>query len=90
MDAVGEEAAVQEEFVLQLAEGEYVLAEEHCFLVCIAGQTLSRDHWTPLEIEVMTERRWWSIPELRSTSETVFPETLVAILVSLDEGPPAA
>jgi len=80
MDAVGEEVAVMEEFVLQLANGEYVVAEEHFFLVRIADQTLSRDHWTPLEIEVIREHRWWSISELRSTSETVFPETLVAIL----------
>jgi 8-oxo-dGTP diphosphatase len=90
MDAVGEEVAVTEEFVLQLADGEYVLAEEHFFLVRIADQTLSRDHWTPLEIEVITEHRWWSIPEVRSTSETVFPETLVAILAGLNQGTPAA
>jgi hypothetical protein len=28
----------------------------------------------------MTDQRWWSVEELASTSETVFPETLAAIL----------
>jgi 8-oxo-dGTP pyrophosphatase MutT (NUDIX family) len=84
MDAVGQEVA-EREFVLQLHDGEYVMAEERFFLVRVADQSLSRDHWTPIEIEVMTDHRWWSVEELMSTSEAVFPETLVAILASIDQ-----
>ena len=73
-DDVGREVA-EREFVLQLLDGEYVIAEEHFFLVRVANQSLSRDHWTPVEIEVMTDYRWWSVKELTSTSEAVFPET---------------
>ena len=80
-DAVGQEVA-EREFVLQLHDGEYVIAEERFFLVRVAGQALSRDHWTPIEIEVMTDHRWWSVEDLMSTSETVFPETLVDILTA--------
>jgi 8-oxo-dGTP diphosphatase len=61
------------------------MAEERFFLVRVADQTLSRDHWTPIEIEVMTDHRWWSVEELTSTSEAVFPETLVTILASLGQ-----
>ena len=82
--AIGQEVA-EREFVLQLPDGEYVMAEERFFLVRIAYQSLSRDHWTPIEIEVMTEHRWWSVEELTSTSEAVFPETLVTILASIDQ-----
>ena len=81
-DAVTEEVA-QQEFVLQLDNGEHVLAEERFFLVRVADQSLSRDHWTQVENEVIADHRWWAIEELASTSETVFPETLVAILDKL-------
>ena len=62
-----------------------VMAEERFFLVRVADQSLSRDHWTPVEIEVMTDHCWWSVEELTSTSEAVFPETLVTILASIDQ-----
>lgn len=41
---------------------------------------LSRDGWTPLEVEVMTEHRWWSQGELAATTETVYPEKLAVML----------
>jgi 8-oxo-dGTP diphosphatase len=82
-DAVGPEVA-EREFVLQLYDGEYVTAEERFFLIRVADQSLSRNHRNPMEIEVMTDHRWWSVEELRSTSEAVFPETLVTILARID------
>ena len=82
MDVAGSQVADQE-FVLQLPDGEYVLAEERFFLVRAANQTLSRDHWTPLENEVMTDHHWWSVEELMSTTEVIYPESLVAILAGI-------
>jgi ADP-ribose pyrophosphatase YjhB (NUDIX family) len=79
MDAVGPQVADQE-FMLQLPDGEYVVAEERFFLVRATDETLSRDHWTSLETEVIADHRWWSVEELTSTSEVVFPEKLVVIL----------
>jgi 8-oxo-dGTP diphosphatase len=81
-NGVGQEIA-EREFVLQLHDGEYVMAEERFFLVRVADQSLSRDHRNPSEIEVMTDHRWWSVEELTSTSETIFPETLVTILARI-------
>jgi 8-oxo-dGTP pyrophosphatase MutT (NUDIX family) len=82
VDAVGQHVA-EREFVLQLLDGEYVTAEERFFVVRVADRALSRDLWSSVEIEVMTGHRWWSADELRSTSETVFPEILAAILAGL-------
>ena len=78
------------EFVFQLHDGEYVTAEERFFVIRVADQSISRDHWTPIETEVMTDHHWWSVEELTSTSEAVFPETLVAILASIEEADTSA
>lgn len=78
--AVGEPVA-EKEFILQLANGERVVAEERFFLVRIVDpMPLSREQWTSGEREVMVEHRWWSPSELCATDEVVFPEELVDIL----------
>jgi 8-oxo-dGTP diphosphatase len=82
-DVLGEEIA-KREFVLQLTDGEFVIAEERFFLVRVSTPTLSREHWTPEETEVMIAHRWWSIEELKSTEAAVFPETLASILEGLN------
>jgi 8-oxo-dGTP diphosphatase len=68
------------EFVLQLPDGERVMADERYFLVRSEGAALSRVGWTALEAEVMVDHRWWSADELEQTSDTVWPENLLAIL----------
>jgi len=75
----------EREFVLQLPDGEYVIAVERFYLIRVAGHELSRDRWTPLEREVMADHRWWSSEELTSTSEVVFPERLASILAGIGE-----
>ena len=79
VDTVGGDVA-RREFVLRLVDGEYVTADERFFVVRVADRALSRDRWTSSEVEVMTDYRWWSLEELRSTSERVFPQTLADIL----------
>ncbi len=88
-DTVGQPVA-ERKFALQLLDGEYVMAEERFFLIRATDQTLSRDHWTPLETEVVVDHRWWSVEELTSTGDVVYPETLVAILASLDQADTAS
>jgi len=81
--AIGEPVA-EKEFILQLANGEHVVAEERFFLVRIADPVpLSRDHWTPGEREVMLEHGWWLASDLSATDEVVFPEDLADILTSV-------
>jgi 8-oxo-dGTP diphosphatase len=67
-------------FPLQLPDGEHVTADERFFLVKSADASLSRDGWTALELEVMTEHKWWSREELPQTSATVWPEDLLTML----------
>lgn len=46
----------------------------------VTGSTLSRDGWTQIERDTLTDTRWWSADELRTTSETVYPEYLADLL----------
>lgn len=68
------------EVVLQLVNGEHVIAEEQYFLVVTDGEPLSRAGWSTLETTIMIEHRWWSRDELSQTPETVWPENLLAML----------
>jgi 8-oxo-dGTP diphosphatase len=68
------------EFVLQLPDGERVMADERFFLVAARNEALSRAGWTADEAEVMAEHRWWSVRELACTSQTVWPENLLVML----------
>jgi 8-oxo-dGTP diphosphatase len=69
------------EFVLQLPDGERVMADERFFLVRPEdASSLSREKWTAQEAEIMTEHKWWSQDELARTSATVWPENLLAML----------
>ena len=70
----------QRQFVMQLPDGEHVMADERFFIVRAGDHALSREHWTDLEREVMAEHRWWSRAELAQTKETVFPENLLEML----------
>jgi len=60
-----------------------VIAEEQYFVVRVSDPVLSREHWTTSERAVMAEHGWWSVSELRSTPDTVFPDELVAILADV-------
>ena len=79
VESVGPQVG-QREFVLQLSDGEHVVADERFFRVEAKEATLSRDEWTAEEVEVMVAHRWWSRDELSETSETVWPENLIEML----------
>jgi 8-oxo-dGTP diphosphatase len=79
VESVGPQVG-QREFVLQLSDGERVVADERFFRVEAKEATLSRDEWTAEEAEVMVAHRWWSRDELSQTSETVWPENLIEML----------
>ena len=77
---LGPEVA-QREFVLQLADGEFVNADERYFVVRPAAEQLSFVGWTDLEVEVLAEHKWWSLLEIAATTETIWPENLVEMLL---------
>ena len=82
LDAV-DEAVAERSFVLQLADGELVMADERYFLMRTAIRAVSGDYRTALEHEVMAEHRWWSLGELAATRAVVFPEHVVDLLVGV-------
>lgn len=46
----------------------------------LALSTFPVPGWNAHEKEVMAEHRWWSLTDLRQTSETVWPENLSVVL----------
>jgi ADP-ribose pyrophosphatase YjhB (NUDIX family) len=72
----------QRRFVMQLPEGEHVMAEERYFIVRTANTNIQDIYWTAHEKQVMSEYKWWSIDELNVTSDIVWPEELVSWLLS--------
>ena len=80
VDDVG--AAVGERsYKMRLPSGEVVAGHETYFLVRIAAVSeINRDGWTELETEIIAEHRWWSVAELKATSETIYPVNLMTML----------
>jgi 8-oxo-dGTP pyrophosphatase MutT (NUDIX family) len=79
VEDVGEPVA-ERKFVLQLLNGEKVMAEEQFFKVRVVRQELSFERWTDMEKEVIADHRWWSLEELQTTRDIVYPENLVEML----------
>lgn len=68
-------------YKMRLPSGEVVAGHETYFLVRIASASdISRDGWTRLETEIIAEHRWWTVDELKATSETVYPINLLSML----------
>ena len=66
--------------MLQLPNGELVIADERYFLVRSENATLCREGWTVEEREVTATSKWWSQHGLAQTSETFWPENLPEML----------
>lgn len=67
-------------FVMRLPSGEDVIGVEQYFVVQASSSALSRDGWSAHELKVMAAHHWWSVDELRTTGETVYPEGLLEML----------
>jgi 8-oxo-dGTP diphosphatase len=68
-------------YKMRLPDGEVIAGHETYFVVRAAvASEINRDGWTRLETEIIAEHRWWSVAELRTTSETLYPVNLIAML----------
>ena len=68
-------------YKMRLPSGEVVAGHETYFLVRLAAAfEISRDGWTALETEIIAEHRWWTVNQLKATSETVYPVSLMTML----------
>jgi 8-oxo-dGTP pyrophosphatase MutT (NUDIX family) len=73
-----EVARMTPEFVT--VEGERVQAYERFFLVRVAEAAIDTSRHTALEQQLMTQHRWFTLGELESWPEAVFPVELAAII----------
>jgi len=72
------------EFIMP--DGVPVDAEERFFLVETGAESFDHSRWTDLEKRILIDARWWSVTDLKATSERVFPENLIEIVEALAEG----
>lgn len=66
-------------FTMRLIDGERVRARERFFAVRAGADPLSRDGWTPHEVEVLAEHRWWPRAELLAPPMQIYPVDVVAL-----------
>lgn len=66
-------------------EGVRYLQKEDYFIVRCTKFEVSDSGWTDGERRVVEEHRWWSVDDLRTTAETVYPVGLAAFLEGLEE-----
>jgi 8-oxo-dGTP diphosphatase len=83
--AEGGEPIAEQEFVLSMPDGEQVIAQEKFFVVRTESSEITNQNQTAEESEVMALHQWWHLAELRSTSETIYPKDLAAILTKATE-----
>lgn len=62
-------------------DGAMVAADERFYLVRTERAEISQEGWDVTEREVMGEHRWWSMAELRSATEQVWPDDLIEVLM---------
>ncbi|VVP66781.1 RNA pyrophosphohydrolase [Pseudomonas fluorescens] len=79
VDNVGA-CVTERSFSMMLPSGETVWSVERYFVVHTQDTQLSREGWTADEMRVMTDHKWWSVAELQSTTQTVWPERLIEML----------
>ncbi len=65
---------------------ERVMFDERHFVVRVGGAEVSGENPDGLERDMTLGHRWWSLEELISTSETVYPENLVCYLEPILRG----
>lgn len=61
-------------------EGDFYDQDETYFAVTTASFVPDTAGWTKVEQRAMSGSRWWSVDELRATTEIVFPEGLAALV----------
>lgn len=66
--------------------GKNRLMQEYFVLARTGTTALNRDGWTALEREVIQDMKWWTLDDLRRTTDLVFPSSLVQHLPALIAG----
>ncbi len=64
-------------------DGEWLEQTEDYYLCVVATDTLESAGWNDLERRVFSAQRWWTVDELKATSEIVHPIGLANLLTDL-------
>lgn len=63
-------------------DGRLIDQREVFFVARVAAFTPVSDGWDELERRALVEARWWTVDELRTTGETVYPEGLADLVAA--------
>ena len=66
-----------------MPDGVPVDAEERFFLVETGGEVFDHSRWTDLEKRILVDARWWSLNDLKVTTDRIFPANLIDIIENL-------
>lgn len=67
----------------RLPDGRMADVDQRFFMLRVETLDVSSAGWTAEERGVLVAHRWWSVDEIRASSETIWPAELVDILTSL-------
>ena len=68
-------------FKMMLPSGETVLAEERFFIIHADKSDIDCSNWTDNEKKVIRDHHWWTVEELKQTSEIIFPLDLLINII---------
>jgi hypothetical protein len=63
-----------------------ITVKEHFILAFAPTETIINRDWTEHERNQIIEMRWWTIEELRNTTETIYPVGIADLLEPLLSG----
>jgi len=67
----------------RLPDGRMADVDQRFFLLRSDGFDLSSAGWTEAERRFLAEHRWWSLDQIRASTETIWPQELADILERL-------
>lgn len=69
----------------QRYNGRMLLADERYYLVRCGMQTVTNEYQFEEEKRLYTRHAWWSLPGIRTSSDTFYPERLADLLLPIVE-----
>jgi 8-oxo-dGTP pyrophosphatase MutT (NUDIX family) len=64
-------------------DGTRFLASDSFFFIGVDDPAISDDGWEPLERSIITGHHWWTLAELRATTDVITPVGLADLLTTL-------
>ena len=72
--------------IYTLKNGNQVQSEERFYLIYLNEETFLYDSWTESEKKRMLKGKWWSVEEIRISSDKFFSKDILNIITNLSDG----